>query len=194
MPHERCFGENRDVEIERAYRSDPLLLRLRAKNLVLPLADLSYPTLAEALHHVKPDLAALIACHMLEALIREVADLLDPALARSRPDLEEVINGLPDYGGIDRLRKATWKRLKRVRNELFHEGRQPAAKEISDLVAEVVQLDALLAGSANTAEIRRVVDTRIIAQGFSRAPNVAVTRATGMPRSEVGERLSADGR
>ncbi len=141
--HEKCFGEKRDVDVERAYRADPLFLRLRAKNLVLPLAELSYPKLAEALHAVKPDLAALIACHTLEMLIREVAELLTPDVARI--DLENLIDALPNYGGMDPLRKASWKRLKLVRNALFHQGRQPTSKETADLVGEVVQLEGEVA-------------------------------------------------
>ena len=143
--HERCFGEYRDPTVERAYRSDPLLLRLRAKNLVLPLAELSYPKLAEAVHHVKPDLAALVAYHSLEALIRRAAEFLTPDLARSRADLTEVIQALPTYGGITLVRKATWERLKLIRNRFFHEGRAPTPKETADLVAEVVQLEGDIA-------------------------------------------------
>lgn len=141
--HEKCFGEKRDPEIERAYRTDPLFLRLRAKNLVLPLAELSYPKLAEALHHVKPNLAALIACHALEILIREASELLAPNQAHAR--LQDVIDSLPNCGGLDSLRKAAWKRLKRVRDALFHQGRQPTAKETADLVTEVLRLEHDLA-------------------------------------------------
>jgi hypothetical protein len=75
--HERCFGDQRDPEIARAYNGDPLLLRLRAKNLALPLAELSYPKLAEALHEVRPDLAVVIACYTLELQIRQVAQRLN---------------------------------------------------------------------------------------------------------------------
>jgi hypothetical protein len=152
--HERCFGEYRDPPVERAYLADPLLLRLRAKNLVLPLAELSYPKLAEALHHVKPELAALIACHSFEALIRRAAELLTPTLARSRADLTEVIQILPSYGGITQVRKAEWKRLKLIRNRLFHEGRAPTPKETADLVAEVVQLERDLTALQETPPSR----------------------------------------
>lgn len=143
--HERCFGEHRDPEIERAWRTDPLFLRVRAKNLVLPLAELTYPKLAEALHHVKPDLAALVACHALEILIREAGELLAPGLAPPRADLEAVIDALPNWGDLDQLRKAGWKRLKTVRNALFHQGRKPNPKETTDLVQEVVRLERDLA-------------------------------------------------
>jgi len=139
--HEKCFGENRDPDIERAYRADPLLLRLRAKNLVLPLAELSYPKLAEALRHVKPDLAALIACHALEHLIRELAALLDSSPVGSGVDLDDVIDALPNYGGVGPLRKAAWRRLRRVRNAFFHEGRLPTPKDTDDLVREAAQLE-----------------------------------------------------
>lgn len=143
--HEKCFGEGSDPVLQRAYRSDPLLLRLRAKNLVLPLAELSDPKLAEALQAVKPDLAALIACHQLEVLIRRVGDILAPDVARARPDLETLIDALPSYGGLTPPRRAGWKRLKAARNALFHQGRQPSPKVTADLVAEVVQLERDLA-------------------------------------------------
>jgi len=143
--HERCFGEHRDPEVERAWRTDPLFLRLRAKNLVLPLAELSYPKLAEALHHVKPDLATLVACQALEALIREAGKLLAPSMTQPRAKLEDVIDALPNWGKIDELRKAGWKRLKGVRNDLFHDGQQPTPKEMTDLIQEVVRLEEDLA-------------------------------------------------
>jgi hypothetical protein len=39
--HEKCFGQHRDPEIEKAYNQDDFMLQLRASNLVAPLADLS---------------------------------------------------------------------------------------------------------------------------------------------------------
>ncbi len=50
--HEKCFGTHRDADIEQLYASDPTMLRLRAKNVMAPLAGLSYPRLALALKDV----------------------------------------------------------------------------------------------------------------------------------------------
>lgn len=137
--HEKCFGANKDPEIVRLYLADPMFLRLRAKNLVLPLANLSYPKLAEALHNVKPELAALVACHTLEILIRDWAQYIAPDCASI--GLAKLIEALPSYGPVDILRKGAWKRLSLVRNALIHEGRVPSKKETADLVAEVVRLE-----------------------------------------------------
>lgn len=144
VPHEKCFGIHRDSEIERAYRADPFILGLRAKNLVAPLAELSYPRLAVALRETAPDLAALIACHTLELLIRKIGQHLQSGVVGSGIELGELIDALPNHGGIDRVRKANWKRLKAIRNDLFHQGRRLTPKEIKDLVSEVLEAEALL--------------------------------------------------
>lgn len=101
--HERCFGGLRDQEVARAYASDSFMLQLRARNLVAPLAELAAPRLAQALQGVKPDLAALVACHALEIQLRELATNHGVA----GRNLDELIRALPRYGGIDRLRKAS---------------------------------------------------------------------------------------
>lgn len=64
--HEKCFGRYQDPEILRIYNADNFMLQLRANNLVAPLAKLSDAKLAKALVGVKPDIAALIACHHFE--------------------------------------------------------------------------------------------------------------------------------
>ena len=142
--HERCFGTHRDPEIERAYRTDPFILSLRAKNLVAPLAELSRPRLAAALRGTAPDLAALLACHTLELQIRKIAERLGAATVGTRIDLSELIDGLPNYSGIDQLRKGNWRRLNGIRNGLFHEGRQPTPRETQDLVSAVLDTEELL--------------------------------------------------
>jgi len=137
--HEKCFGELRDEDVAASYRADPEILRIRAKNLVLPLSDISHPRLAEALVHTKPDLAAVVACHSLELLLREIAVHIAPDIARLK--MESLIEELPNYSGIDVIRKGIWKRLLGVRNRLFHEGRLPSAREAADLVTEVVRVE-----------------------------------------------------
>ncbi len=55
--------------------------------------------------------------------------------------LHTVIDSLPNYGTIDPVRKANWKRLKDVRDALFHAGRVPSDKERADLLEEIMRLE-----------------------------------------------------
>lgn len=139
--HEKCFGTHRDAVIGKSFHADTFLLRLRAKNLVAPLAELSEAQLANALLEVKPDLAALIACHALEILIRRLAAGF--GLASCGPDLplEQVIDSLPNFGPVDPMRKAKWRMLKEARNEFIHSGAMPGIQERKLLIEEVLQLE-----------------------------------------------------
>jgi len=139
--HEKCFGTYRDADIEKSFHADTFLLRLRARNLVAPLAELSEAQLANALLEVKPELAALVACHALEMLIRRLA--ADFGLPSSAPGLtlEKIIESLPDYGPVDELRRGTWKMLKDARNHLIHCGEMPGIRERELLIQEVLRLE-----------------------------------------------------
>ena len=139
--HEKCFGTHRDAGIEELFRHDTFLLRLRAKNLVAPLAELSEAQLANALVEVKPELAALIACHALELQIRRFA--ADFRLSSSVPaySLDQIIDSLPNFGPVDAVRKGKWKMLKDARNELIHTGEMPGIQELKILIEEVLQLE-----------------------------------------------------
>ena len=139
--HERCFGTLQDLEIKGLYFNDPFMLRLRAKNLVGPLSQLSHSQLAQALENVHPDLAGLIACYRFEILIREIAQRLKVIELGSRLKLSEVIDRLAHTGKIDSLRKGTWTRLYQIRNGYFHEDRGPNDKQRSDLIGEVLRLE-----------------------------------------------------
>src|SRR5436309_9446598 len=139
--HAKCFGSLRDPVIARAYTNDPFIIRLRTRNLMASLDGHSDAQLAQGLEEVKPNLAALIGCYRLELLIREVSELFKVALIGSGLDLDKVIDSLPNSGEINPLRKANWKRLMKVRNGLFHAGRQPTDKQRADLIKEVVQLE-----------------------------------------------------
>lgn len=66
------FGPLQDAEIKGLYFNDPFMLRVRAKNLVGPLAPLSHAQLAQAIENVHPDQVGLIACYRFEILIREI--------------------------------------------------------------------------------------------------------------------------
>ena len=139
--HEKCFGAHRDADIEKAFHADTFLLRLRAKNLVAPLAELSEAQLANALVEVKPDLAALVGCHALEILIRRLA--AEFGLPSSGPGLplEQIIDSLPNFGPVDAVRKGKWKMLKDARNEFIHCGEMPGIQERKLLIEEVLQLE-----------------------------------------------------
>jgi hypothetical protein len=152
--HEKCFGTHRDAEVEAAYHGDTFLLRLRARNLVAPLAELSEAQLADALVEVKPDLAALVACHALEVQLRRLA--AEFGLPSSGPDLslEQVIDSLPNFGPVDALRKGKWKMLKDARNKFIHDGEMPGIREQKFLIEEVLQLEKDLHERPVKAKIR----------------------------------------
>ena len=139
--HEKCLGTHRDADIEKSFHQDTFLLRLRAKNLVAPLVELSDAQLANALVEVKPHLAALVGCHALEMQIRRLA--ADFGLPSSGPglSLEQVIDSLPNFGPVDVVRKAKWRMLKEARNEFIHCGEMPGIQEQKLLIEEVLQLE-----------------------------------------------------
>lgn len=151
--HEKCYGQLRDGEIEAAYREDDFILQLRVGNLVAPLAALSEARLARALAGVKPGLAALIACHQLEILLRRLAGQLRLAEVEETTPLESVIDRLPHCGPVNPMRKALWKSLKSIRNDLIHNGRQPGPQERRLLLHEVGRLEA----EVNTGTFARIV-------------------------------------
>jgi hypothetical protein len=140
--HEKCFGRYQDPAMARDFRNDDFMLQLRVNNLVAPLADLSEAKLAKALVAVKPDLAALIACHYFEILIRRLAAQLHISEIDSHSALEDVIDSFPNYGPVDPVRRALWKTLKSVRNELIHAGQLPGPRENQLLIEEVNKLES----------------------------------------------------
>lgn len=139
--HENCFGSHRDPEIERAFAEDAFMLRIRARNLVAPLASLSDAHLASALIEIKPELAALVGCYTFEILLRKLAGSYGLAELGSEVKLHTVIDELPNYGVVNVLRKAEWRRLKEIRDALFHAGRVPTEKERADLIEEILRLE-----------------------------------------------------
>jgi hypothetical protein len=152
--HEKCFGTHKDADIERVFHADTFLLRLRARNLVAPLAELSEAQLANALVEVKPDLAALVACHALEIQIRRLA--AEFGLPSSGPSLslEQIIDSLPNFGPVDSVRKGKWKMLKDARNEFVHCGEMPGIQERKLLIEEVLQLEKDLLARPVQAKMR----------------------------------------
>lgn len=140
--HEKCFGQHRDPDIEKAYARDDFMLQLRASNLVAPLADLSEARLARALADVKPDIAVLIACHYLEILIRKLAERFRLQGINANSPLDTVINALPGYGPVDAKRKALWGRLRQIRNACFHNGHLPGPRESRLLIEETNKLES----------------------------------------------------
>lgn len=142
--HERCFGELREPEVERAYLSDSFMLQLRAKNLVSPLAEIPYSRLAAALRGPAPELAAVVASYTFELLIRELGKHLGTAEPGSRQKLQKVIDSLPSYAGVSASRRTTWRALKKLRDDLFHEGQQPTGRGLSQLVEEILAIEELL--------------------------------------------------
>lgn len=143
--HEKCHGTHRDSEMANAFHEDTFMLRIRARNLVAPLVDLSDAFLANALIEVKPELASLVGCFTFEILIRKLTEKYGITNLGSEVKLQTVIENLPNYGPVNPLRKAKWKRFKDIRDALFHAGRMPSDKERADLVEEVMRLERDLA-------------------------------------------------
>jgi hypothetical protein len=140
--HEKCFGQNRDPEIAKAYSRDDFMLQLRAGNLVAPLDGLSEARLAGALENIKPDIAVLIACHYLEILIKKLAEHFRIADLDPNASLDSIIEALPNYGPVDSKRKALWGRLRQIRNACFHDGQLPGIRERKLLIEEINKLES----------------------------------------------------
>lgn len=140
--HERCFGRYQDVRTLKAYREDNFILQLRANNLVAPLAELSDAKLAKALVEVKPDIAALIACHHFEILIRKLAGNLHLPEAAPHFKLEQILDAIPNYGAVNPVRRGIWQSLREVRNDLIHYGQLPGPRESQLLIEEVIKLES----------------------------------------------------
>ena len=118
------------------------MLQLRANNLVAPLADHSEARLARALANVKPDIAALIACHCFETLIRKLAENFSLQNIDSYTPLENIIKALPRYGPVDSKRKALWQSLRKIRNDCFHKDQLPGPRESQLLIEEINKLES----------------------------------------------------
>ena len=142
--HEKCYGRYRSQETIDAYRDDDFMLQLRVSNLVAPLAALSEAKLAKALIAAKPDVASLIACHYFEKLLRKLADIFQLPEIEPGSTLEEVIDAFPHYGPVSSVRKALWKSLKSIRNDLMHAGQVPGPKESQLLIEEITKLETEL--------------------------------------------------
>ncbi|MGA2261990.1 MAG: hypothetical protein ABSH28_11190 [Acidobacteriota bacterium] len=137
--HEKCYGSHLDPVAEKAFQEDSFIMRIRGRNLVTPLRDLSDAQLANALVEVKPDLASVIGCYSFEILLRRLAEgfgFSDPEIK-----LKTLIDSLPNYGVVDVLRKAKWQWLKGVRDRIFHAGQLPSEKERASLIDEVLQVE-----------------------------------------------------
>jgi hypothetical protein len=137
--HERCWGTLRDPAIAAAYEADPFMLRLRAKNLVGHLlAGRSYSLFAHAVEHIDPQLAAVVACYTFELRLRALAARLGAPPART---LSELIDSVPTGGVVSVVRKGNWRRLKGVRDALFHKGQRPTPAQTAALIEEVRRLE-----------------------------------------------------
>jgi hypothetical protein len=145
--HEKCYGAHRDAEIEKALNEDTFMMRIRARNIVAPLAGLSDAQLANALAEIKPELASVVGCYTFEILLRALAEKFGLSELGHENKLHKVIDEMPCYGPVSLLRKAEWKRLKDIRDALFHSGRLPTDKERTDLVEEVLRLEKEVAES-----------------------------------------------
>ncbi|HSW40305.1 MAG TPA: hypothetical protein VLL97_12525 [Acidobacteriota bacterium] len=139
--HEKCFTNGSDQELLSAYEEDQTFLHIRVNNLILPLANVSNTRLASALWRLqeKKDIAALIACHELEALIRKMADAF--SIPHSGIELGKVINNLFARERIDSDRRKKWNRLKCARNQFFHKGQLPTRDEVNEILSEIESIE-----------------------------------------------------
>lgn len=148
--HYMCFT-NPPINpgIKQEFNEDPFMLKLRAKNLVAPLSELTLSRLAQAFGTVRDDLAGLVGAYSFESAIRNRAALkgavqtaIDDRGRTYDMDLEGIINALRISKSIDSLTAAKWHRLRLIRNKVIHgKVTAPSPAEIRDLVEEVLAIE-----------------------------------------------------
>lgn len=135
--HERCFGTLRDGAIERAYAKDPLMLRIRTKNLTAHLlSGYSYAQLAHSLLPVHLELAAQLAGIAFERMVRQRAPKGSPDSSEDL-DLKTLIDQLYEGGTLDSLTRGRWQAARRIRNKAIHGTATPTLHEVQRLLAEL---------------------------------------------------------
>ncbi|MCA9421599.1 MAG: hypothetical protein KC592_11290 [Nitrospira sp.] len=140
--HAKCFGgEAVNKRFLEFFDTDPLLLSLRAQNLLGPFGKLPASVFARALETVRADLAAVVACYLFEIAIREKAKSLG-SLWSGENELRIVLRNLK--GKVDRQTSDRWYKLKEIRNELFHKNKKPSPIQTKDLIAEIEGIEKSL--------------------------------------------------
>lgn len=146
----RCYDEKlKDNEIKGAFEKDEFMLRLRAKNLVEPLRDLSPAWRTTAFHNIDDDLTVLIGCYALELYVRELARVENVEKAgEGETTLEHRIKALEKEGKLPFLylggRELDY--VRKLRNKVFHGEKISGIekKQVSWLVDTVLKLEQRL--------------------------------------------------
>ncbi len=153
LKHHMCDDKGTNGKrIKKAIEEDEFMLRLRAKNLVIPINELPLERLAIALYTVKNDLAALVACYALEKNAKKWAKATDrysKALrllrnnpdAKAEPSLGNYLEALPEVERLCTLNRGLSKNeLLEIRNNIFHGLKMPQDKTIKKLVETVLKI------------------------------------------------------
>lgn len=137
----RVSGHQR---FEQAFRDDPDLQAIRARNLVAELFRTAQPKqLAQALRDCDPCRSAQFGGLEFERLVRELGQIgIGGSPADS--DLFEAIDGLFRRKCIDGVIKAQWHLARKVRNRAVHGSRPPTTKELRILLSAIEDAESML--------------------------------------------------
>lgn len=135
--HAKVFGgEPSGREFRQYYDTDPLLLRIRAENVIGPFGKIPLLPLVRAMQSERSDLAGVAACYLFEIAIRKWAKQLGRKY-EGGIKLAEVLDDLIKNGEINRDSLYRWKRLKRVRDDLLHKNIKPEKMQIDEILREI---------------------------------------------------------
>ena len=148
LEHKCYFDGMVNPRIKQKFEKDKIMLRLRAKNTVGPIEDLTPAWRAIAFRTIDDNLAALIGCHGLENYVKKLARLEKveekaKQLAKDeRPTLEPRIKALDAQGKLSflNLGKEDLDNLSKLRNKVFH-GETIFEKDIELLISTVLKLE-----------------------------------------------------
>ncbi|RMH37297.1 MAG: hypothetical protein D6690_02720 [Nitrospirae bacterium] len=132
----RFGGEPCPPRLREFYDMNPFLLRLRARNLLTPLARLPKSVFAKALYEVRSDIAAIVVCHTFESLVRKFAE----QRGVHANELREVIDALRRLLPSSECNR--WHALRKIRNELFHNNIYPTDSQINEFIQVIEWIEA----------------------------------------------------
>jgi Domain of unknown function (DUF4145) len=132
--HEKCYGEEKDRQVDKEYHSDGFLLSLRAKNLMgYFFGQYTYAELAKALGPVNPQLAAQIGGIAFERMVRDMASRHKHGNEEDL-DLKAMIEALRTEKVIDSVTAGRWQAARRTRNKAIHGEGAPNTAEVMRLL------------------------------------------------------------
>ena len=150
LEHRCYFNGMKNQKIKQAFEKDKFMLRMRAKNMVEPIQNLTPAWRAIAFRSVDNDLAALVGCYALEKYIKKLSKVEKieeeaEQLAKKkkkRVSLENRIEALANKGKLSflSLGHGDLEDLRLLRNKVFH-GEKISERQIELLVKTVLRLE-----------------------------------------------------